>query len=122
MRQAIPQRGGEVSHYRATAAEHRARGTTHMDQERAAAARSDRAKRSAAARKRFTARLAICRDCEHYNDRIDTGEPMPNPCKLNPDWTVCRWKSRAASENPSSHAGCMWYNQHVKTARAEEGK
>lgn len=52
-------------------------------------------------------RLNLCKDCEHFVDKINSGEPSDRPCQLRPAWNICAWK-QAASTGEIAGDGCLW--------------
>lgn len=69
------------------------------------------AEQRAAARQRrravVRARLEACRECDHFVDDVNTGEPTDRPCRLRPSWNTCAWK-QAAFSGEIAGDGCLW--------------
>ena len=63
-------------------------------------------------------RMAMCRECEHYNDDANTGQPIDPPCGLATKWRIggcgCKikredtWRGRMMMDLPHPHADCPW--------------
>ena len=61
--------------------------------------------------------LDVCLDCDHYQDNVNTDEPIDPPCRLAVQWNVCTLKEmarRVASGRTRHPNPCCPWNQVVK--------
>ena len=61
--------------------------------------------------------LDVCADCDHYQDNVNTDEPLDPPCRLAAQWNVCTWKEMAgqvASGRTRHPDPCCPWNQVVR--------
>jgi hypothetical protein len=65
------------------------------------------------------ARFEACRQCDHFNDDANTGEPLSPPCGLNREWSICRWKGAAIAGEPPADRRCPWHRLADQPAKAE---